>query len=406
MASLPTLYPTSDVSNNGWTDEAGGSTNLFNVVDEVGAAGTDYIRTDLDGCDIGFGVTDMPSDFLTMNSLQVEVRHSRGTVESGSAGSGNDTWELYAYIVTADGSTALAGGNSSPANGQLVNTSTQGYVPETDTVSFTYVNDTATKTDWDGARLFIEGVFTASGGTDSHRVWIDTVRLVSGDYDVATVGGPAQGGLIWLFVGSGAKLGEATGTITWAGTANGTTQRRGSGSGSITWAGVANGTTQRRGASTGSITWAGTSTGVRVPKGAPTGTITWAGSATGEAPLVVQDGSATGSISWAGTASGTTNRNGAATGAIAWIGAAVGATAHRGSGVGAVAWSGVAVGGNPKVGASTGTITWAGSAVGQHPNQIFYALAAASSVTATEATANGTMADLSGGARLVNVEGG
>lgn len=193
MATLPTLYPTGDVSNNGWTDEAGGSTNLFNLVDEVGSFDTDYIRTDLDGCDIGFDVTNMPSDFASMNSLQVEVRHSRGTVEGGSAGAGDDTWQIFAYIVDSTGAVALAGGNSSPANGELVNSSTQGYVPETDTVSFTYVNQTATKAQWDGARLFIEGVFTISGGTDSHRVWVDTVRLVNGDYDAAVPGPIVEG---------------------------------------------------------------------------------------------------------------------------------------------------------------------------------------------------------------------
>lgn len=196
------LYPTGQTFNNGWTDEAGGSTDLHLVVDETGAAGTDYIRTPTNSSvRVTFDITNMPSDFQAMTSLSVEIRHSRGTVEGGSAGAGDDTKEVYAYITDSTAAVQLAGGSSTLAQGQLVNTSTQGYVPETDTQAFTYVNTTATKTQWDGALLNLEGDHAASGGDDLHRIWVDYIRLVSVVYSAA-VPPPTiyqkQGKPVWL----------------------------------------------------------------------------------------------------------------------------------------------------------------------------------------------------------------
>lgn len=177
------LYPTGLVSAGGWTDEAGGTTDLHLVVDDTSAGDSDYIRTPVDtATDITFDITNMPSDFVAMSDLDVEIRHSRGGVEGGDAGGGNDTYELYAYITDSSGAVALAGANSTPANGQLLNTSTAGYVTETDTVSFSYVNTTATKTQWDGARLTIEAVYAATGGGDADRLWVDFIRLINVTY--------------------------------------------------------------------------------------------------------------------------------------------------------------------------------------------------------------------------------
>lgn len=199
MAVLPTLYPNAGLANSGsWSDEAGGVTNLYLVIDETGAAGTDYIRTGTSGgpYDYTMGVTDMPSDFLTMNSLQIEIRHSRGGVEAGDDGGGDDTWSLFAYITDAAGTTALAGANSTPANGQAIHSASAGWLARTDTVAFTYVNTTADKTAWDGARLTVEAVFNQTKGNDGDRVWVDYVRLVNGDYDASVAGTTVEPGAI------------------------------------------------------------------------------------------------------------------------------------------------------------------------------------------------------------------
>lgn len=110
MATLPTLFPTGGLANSGnWTDEAGTVNNLHLLIDETGAAGTDYMRTGTSGgpYDYTVSVTDMPSDFATMNSLQIELRHSRGGVEAGDNGGGDDTWSKFAYITNAAGTVAL-----------------------------------------------------------------------------------------------------------------------------------------------------------------------------------------------------------------------------------------------------------------------------------------------------------
>ena len=96
MATLPTLFPTADIDDGGWTDESGGTTDLFALIDETGGGGTDYIRGGLDATTaVGrWGLTDTPGDFGTMTSIDIEIRHSRGTVEAGSAGDGDDDYNL------------------------------------------------------------------------------------------------------------------------------------------------------------------------------------------------------------------------------------------------------------------------------------------------------------------------
>lgn len=184
MTALPTIFPASPFANvsGTWTDEAGATTNLHLLIDEATAGDTDYIRTGLTGTVGKVDLGNTPADFITMNTLSVEARHSRGTVEGGTV-SGNDTWDLWTYITDSTEAVQLAGGNATLANGERINTSAIGYVPKTQIQAYTYVNQTATKTQWDGAKMFIEAVFTAVSTTDSHRIWLDFIRLVNGDYD-------------------------------------------------------------------------------------------------------------------------------------------------------------------------------------------------------------------------------
>ena len=40
-----TAYPSADISLGGWTDQAGGSTDIWQAIDEVTANDTDYIQS-------------------------------------------------------------------------------------------------------------------------------------------------------------------------------------------------------------------------------------------------------------------------------------------------------------------------------------------------------------------------
>ena len=174
MATLPTLFPTSDQADGGWTDEAGGTTDLFGKIDETGT-GTDYIRGQQDAATtVGqFGLTTMPADFSTMTSIDVEIRHSRGGVEGGDDGGGDDTHTLFARIVDS--------GGSALTDEMTIETGIVGYLVKTETVSFTTVV-ASDKTTWDGAELELRTTYTKDKGSDGDRTWVDFARIINGVY--------------------------------------------------------------------------------------------------------------------------------------------------------------------------------------------------------------------------------
>lgn len=178
MAVLPTLFPTSQITAGMWTDEAGGTTNLHLAIDESGAADTAYIRTPLDatGGAGDWGLTDTPSDFGTMVSIDIEIRHSRGSVEAGSAGAGDDTWTLRAELQAADLSLLT--------DVMTIESSSVGWAVKTEVVSFTGVV-AGNKTIWDGAHLVLSCAYTRNMGADGHRVWVDFARIINGVYALA-----------------------------------------------------------------------------------------------------------------------------------------------------------------------------------------------------------------------------
>lgn len=180
MPSLPTLVPTSQVAAGDWTDEGGGTTDLHLAIDETGAAGTDYIRGALNAL-TGVGtwhLTDTPSDFGTMTSIDIEIRHSRGGVEAGDNGGGDDTHTLLAQIFDS--------GASALTDEMTIETGTVGYLAKTEVVSFTGVV-AGDKTTWDGARLALRTTFSQSMGADGDRVWVDFARIINGVYEVSDV---------------------------------------------------------------------------------------------------------------------------------------------------------------------------------------------------------------------------
>jgi len=181
MATLPTLYPTSLVTAGGWTDEAGGSP-VATLIDDTTAGDTDYIRGVLNGSTQPPGewdLTDTPADFASMTSLSVEIRHSRGGVEGGDNGGGDDTYNLAVSVETPAG-VKIAGDTGALV--LIVETGTVGYLVKTETIVFPFVDTAATKATWDGARVVLQGSFLQSMGADGDRIWVDFVRLVNGIY--------------------------------------------------------------------------------------------------------------------------------------------------------------------------------------------------------------------------------
>jgi hypothetical protein len=226
------------------------------------------------------------------------------------------------------------------------------------------------------------GVFTNTSGA-----WIAKTLLIP-PVPPAPNDGAATGSIAWAGSADGetpisTQEGSASGSISWVGSATGTTIRRGSANGTIGWAGVAVG--GNLGVVIGGIGWSGSSVGSSVHRGANVGAIAWVGSANGETPLDIFDGSANGAITWAGSIIGSRSSkgdsNGAVTwsgiaiggnlgiaiGAIIWVGVATGVRAPKGEPTGAVAWSGSSVGSSIRRGASSGTIAWVGSANGETP---------------------------------------
>lgn len=203
MPALPTLFPTADEAVGSWTDESGGTTNLFSFVDENTAGDGDNIRSALNAADgIAFFMTDVPSDFERMSDLSVVIRHARGGVEGGDNGGGSDTFTLRVRIVSADGF-ILAGGTSSTS--LTVETGTVGYLAKTETIPFTYLLNTVggmgTKARWNGASIVINVDFTQQGGADGDRIWIDFIRF-TGNY-VSQSGGAAPPALYTTNYNSG-----------------------------------------------------------------------------------------------------------------------------------------------------------------------------------------------------------
>lgn len=225
---------------------------------------------------------------------------------------------------------------------------------------------------------------TTSPGALAER--FDKVSSAAQDHGLAFAealqsGGPtATGNLTWSQTNvesdSGARAlaevqsvppndGTASGAVSWAGSATGSTVHAGSGTGAVSWAGTVTGTTTHEGSASGAIDWAGTVTGEAPPNsGAASGAVGWAGSVTG---ISEYQGSTSGAIGWAGSAEGTTTHEGSVSGAIGWVGSADGNVIHEGAASGVIGWVGSTTGSSAYQGAAAGAVDWAGSATGESP---------------------------------------
>lgn len=174
MAST-TVYPNGDGTTTGWTNEASGTSNLWDSVDEGTVTPVDANYNQVFTNDvIAYLIGNMPSDFDTATAVTVKVRLQRGVVK------GWDRQFSTCALYKSDESTEIT------ATCDL--TGTTGTVTTfTFTPSITGATD---KTSWDGMRL----KFNTPTGT-SGSLWIYAVQ-VEITYSLAASFDPS-GGIPW-----------------------------------------------------------------------------------------------------------------------------------------------------------------------------------------------------------------
>lgn len=141
--------------------------------------------------DQGYLLNDTPSDFGTMTTLSLQARYG------WAAAFTNRTWTVFAARVVKDtGGTILAAADSGGTFQQINSANITSTTPvNSPTQAFSYVNTTATKTDWDDARVEMRITSVRSGGGSSveRRVY---AAEVTGTYEIAVATTTAEVGWI------------------------------------------------------------------------------------------------------------------------------------------------------------------------------------------------------------------
>lgn len=161
----PYLYhrpPVSDEVSPSWQNWSGSYTSIDDNPDYGTACDADYVQNV--GADAEstaqYGLIDMPSDFVSMSALNYTIR-------ANNFGAGDDSTNLYVQIVKSDGSTALT-------NEMLVATLNSASAWKTYGAAFTGVQS-ATKADWDGARIKFR---TTYNRVDTHDAQVCRISAV------------------------------------------------------------------------------------------------------------------------------------------------------------------------------------------------------------------------------------
>ena len=141
--NLPTLVPTAYSSTTG---TAYTTTTVTNIDEDIGSPDASYIVAGANStATIFYNITDMPSDFVFMKTLNYNVRYK---IE-GLAG---DTEVLSIQVFKSDKTTALTN------KMQIVSTTANIAITNSGSTAFTGVSTTATKAEWDAAYV---AIFTA-----------------------------------------------------------------------------------------------------------------------------------------------------------------------------------------------------------------------------------------------------
>lgn len=204
MATLPLLWPTGDSSVGSWTDNAGGTTNIYLKIDEgiTNAVDTnDYVNapTDTNNADYKVAIADMPADFKSMLTGGLNVRYA---LSASPPSSNKDTYGISAVIMAADGTTVLAAAAAGGTFTSIVSTTTMSTsYSNSGVVSFAYINTGATPAQWNGAILTLRQTYSATGGKDGHNVRVSAVEF-SGTYNRAIV----MSGTVQTYAETGTNL--------------------------------------------------------------------------------------------------------------------------------------------------------------------------------------------------------
>lgn len=174
MATLPTLRPTGTVSNTGWS-VSGAATAHEATDDDPNShnSDTDYITTAAGaGGAIRLALSDMPSDFASMDSITVKIV---GKTVNWS----DDTLNLESVLLSGSLLLDMEGGVTRGA-------SQWGTGYSMWTIVLTPRESSNTKTNWDNASLRLTATYSNSMGSDGATLRITAVE-VDGTYTPAWI---------------------------------------------------------------------------------------------------------------------------------------------------------------------------------------------------------------------------
>lgn len=137
--SATTVYPNGDGTKTGWSDQSGGTSNLYATVSEGTTSPNDsnyIVNTDNTGKTLCLLLGDMPGDFVTATGVSISIRTKHDTAKSGAC------MITAAQLVKADESTALTASATVTDTTSIV---TYSFSPS--------ITGSTDKTSWDGARL-------------------------------------------------------------------------------------------------------------------------------------------------------------------------------------------------------------------------------------------------------------
>jgi len=166
--NLDTMYPTAYSSQSGtaWT-----TTTVGNIDEGIaGADGVFIVAGANSTSSIFYSVTDTPSDFVKMITLNYNIRYKITPLS-------NDTEVLYVQVFKSDKTTALTNEMT------VVSTTTAITITNKGSTAFTGVSTTATKAEWDAAYYRIRTTHAKSGGADN-SVWSIDAFEMTGTYQL------------------------------------------------------------------------------------------------------------------------------------------------------------------------------------------------------------------------------
>ncbi len=193
-----TLYVNSDVSIDSWTDQSGGTSNIYQSIDEGTASpnDSDYVKTSTGNDYLYLGIQNMPSDFVSANSLQVKLRHATDTTKSA-------IYVQEVALTDPDLFTLVAGPTSTTADITVT----------TYTYNLSIVTGSNNKTTWDNALLRLQtNIGSGTASVYAVQIELDYQNVVIGSGG-STAGGTAEVTSSRGFTASGGTTAGGTASV-------------------------------------------------------------------------------------------------------------------------------------------------------------------------------------------------